>query len=81
MSRRSQGLTIGWLGLICLLTSYVRLFAFKFLSPGWSEAILASSIIGFVAFLIAARLLSRWWYFGALASVLSGVLVLAFVGG
>ena len=72
---------IGLLGVGLLIVSYVRLFAFRFLTPAWSIAILVVSILAIIAFIIAAPLASKWWYSGTLFSILSALILLTCAWG
>ena len=81
MTRRANGALIGAAGATLLLISYVRLFGFRFLSPAWSIAILVLSALAVVAFIVAGRLSSRWWYCGTLLGLLGVFLVFAFAWG
>jgi hypothetical protein len=81
MERLAGGTRIGMFGVALLFVSYFRLFGFKFLSPGWSIAILILSAVAVIVFVRAALLSSKWWYCGALLGALSAVLVFAFAWG
>jgi|HubBroStandDraft_5_1064220.scaffolds.fasta_scaffold743890_1 hypothetical protein len=76
-----RGARIGAVGAVLLLISYVRLFGFRFLSPGWAIAILVLSLVSAIAFVTAGTLSSKWWYCGLPFGILSAVLVFAFAWG
>ncbi len=81
MEPSAKAVRIGLAGVVLLLISYIRLFGFRFMSPGWSIAILILSALAAVAFLAAGRLSNKWWYCGMLFGVLSAFFVFAFAGG
>jgi hypothetical protein len=81
MKRSITGTSIGSVGVALLLVSYIRLFGFRFLSPVWSITILALSVLAVIAFIMAGRLSSKWWYCGTLLGILSAFFVFAFAWG
>jgi hypothetical protein len=81
MDTLAKGTRIGVVGVALLLISYFRLFGFRFMSPGWSIAILVLSAAAVIIFVIAGVLSSKWWYCGAFLGVLSAFLVFAFAWG
>jgi hypothetical protein len=81
MERPAKGTRIGIAGVALLVVSYVRLFGFRFLSPGWSIAILVLSVVGIIVFITAGILSNKWWYCGAFFGFLNAVLVFAFAWG
>jgi hypothetical protein len=81
MAGSADGALVGTAGAVLLLVSYVRLFAFRFLSPAWSIAILILSAVAVVAFIVAGRLSSKWWFCGTLFGFLGVFLAFAFAWG
>lgn len=81
VEKAAKGTRIGMVGVVLLLVSYVRLFGFRFLSPGWSIAILVLSTVAVIIFISAGLLSSKWWYCGALFGILSAFFVFAFAWG
>jgi len=80
-SKFSKGSRVGLTGIVLLLMCYLRLFAFRFMSPEWSIAVLALSITTVVMFAVAGRLSSWWWYCGIFPGLLSAFFVFAFAWG
>ena len=81
MERPAIGKGFGFVGLLLLLVSFLRLFGFRFLSPAWSVAILILSALAVISFIVAGSLANRWWYSGVLFSILSALCVFAFAAG
>jgi len=81
MERSPNGVRFGLAGVALLLASYVRLFGFRFMSPGWSIAILVLSALSVISFVVAGRLSNKWWYCGVLFGILSTFFVFAFAWG
>jgi len=65
MESSAKGVRIGLVGVAFLLISYIRLFGFRFMSPGWSIAILILSALAVVAFVAAGAdktaMMKRVW--------------------
>ena len=76
-----RGVHLGLIGSVLLSVAYLRLFAFRFLSPEWAIAVLVLGGLAVATFIAAGRFSSKWWYLGVLLGLLSMFLVLAFSWG